>query len=67
MKGGEKKMTGNDGRNKRGQFTTDSDEARKAGRKGGRAAQQSGKAHRFTQDERKRGGKNSRSKNKSDQ
>ena len=48
------------GRDKRGQFTSGSDAARAAGAAGGKAAQQSGNAHRLTDTERASGGRNSR-------
>lgn len=48
------------GRDKRGQFTSGSDAARNAGASGGKAAQQSGNAHRLTDAERAAGGRNSR-------
>ncbi len=44
------------GRDDQGQFTPGSSAAREAGREGGQAAQQSGNAHRLTDQERSEGG-----------
>ena len=49
------------GHDAQGQFTEGSQAAREAGRKGGKAAQRKGTAHRLTRDERKKGGERSRS------
>lgn len=49
----------NQGRNENGQFTEGSEAAKKAGRKGGKTAQQRGTAHEFSREERERGGENS--------
>lgn len=61
---GENKDKKEKGRNKKGQFVSGSNAAIDAGRKGGRAAQRSGNAHKFTTQERRTGGQNSRSRHK---
>jgi hypothetical protein len=47
------------GRDRKGRFTENSQAAKMAGSKGGKAAQMNGKAYRLTNEDRSRGGKNS--------
>ncbi len=52
-------MTKSAGRDSKGRFVTGSEVAKMAGRKGGKAAQKTGRAHPLTNKERAKGGENS--------